>query len=70
MSEKTVFEVAEGFVLTIERVVIPDDEKAFKIYKGINPIFVGTEEAVRKIPLRLREHRPGLFEGSMIGYKE
>lgn len=49
MSEKTVFEVAEGFVLTIERVVIPDHEKAFKIYKGINPIFVGTEDAVREI---------------------
>ena len=49
MSEKTVFEVAEGFGLTIERVVIPDHENAFKIHKGINPIFVGTEDAVREI---------------------
>ena len=70
MSEKTVSEVAEGFGLTIERVVIPDHEKAFKIYKGVNPIFVGTEDAVREFLSGYESNRPGLFEGSMIGYKE
>ena len=70
MSEKTVFEVAEGFGLTIERVVIPDHEKAFKIYKGVNPVFVGTEDAVREFLSAYESNRPGLFEGSMIGYKE
>ncbi|MEQ1763234.1 MAG: hypothetical protein ABL984_08830 [Pyrinomonadaceae bacterium] len=70
MSEKTIFQLGDSFGLTIEHVVIPDHDKAFKVYKGVNPVFVGTEEAVREFLSSYKDSRPGLFEGSMIGYKE
>lgn len=68
--EKTILQIAEGFGLTVEQVVIPDHEKAFKVYKGVNPVFVGTEEAVRQFLGNYESNRPGLFEASMVGYKE
>jgi hypothetical protein len=70
MEQKTIFELAEGFGLGVEHVVIPDHDKAFKVYKGVNPVFVGTEDAVREFLSTYKDNRPGLFEGSMIGYKE
>ena len=70
MGDKTIFEIADGFGLNVEHVLIPDHDKAFKVYKGVNPVFVGTEEAVREFLSTYVQDRPGLFEGSMIGYKE
>ena len=70
MGDKTIFEIADGFGLNVEHVLIPDHDKAFKVYKGVNPVFVGTEEAVREFLSGYKDNRPGLFEGSMIGYKE
>lgn len=70
MSEKTIFEVAEGYGLTIERVIVPDHDSAFKVYKGANQVFVGTQDAVRHFLSSYEDSRPGLYEGSMIGYKE
>jgi len=70
VSDKTIFEIADGFGLNVEHVLIPDHDKAFKVYKGVNPVFVGTEEAVREFLSNYKDSRPGLFEGSMIGYKE
>lgn len=67
MADKTISEIAEGFGLTIDNVFIPDHDKAFKVYKGVNPIFVGTEEAVREF-LSTYE-RPGTYEASMFAYK-
>ena len=70
MSDKTIFEIADGFGLNVEHVLIPDHDRAFKVYKGVNPVFVGTEDAVREFISAYGDSRPGLFEGSMIGYKE
>ena len=70
MSDKTIFEIADGFGLNVEHVLIPDHDRAFKVYKGVNPVFVGTEDAVREFLSTYGDSRPGLFEGSMIGYKE
>jgi len=70
MGDKSIFEIADGFGLNVEHVIIPDHDKAFKVYKGVNPVFVGTEEAVRDFLSSYKDNRPGLFEGSMIGYKE
>lgn len=70
MGDNTIFEIADGYGLTIEHVVIPDHDKAFKVYKGVNPVFVGTEEAVRAFLSTYDKERPGLYEASMIGYKE
>lgn len=70
MGDKTIFEIADGFGLTIEHVLIPDHDKAFKVYKGVNPVFVGTEDSVRGFLATYVETRPGLYEASMFGYKE
>ncbi|MDI1241031.1 MAG: hypothetical protein PSX80_03815 [bacterium] len=70
MSDKTIFDIAEGFGLNVEHVPIPDNDSAFKIFKGVNPIFVGTESAVREFLSTYEFSRPGLYEASMIGYKE
>ena len=70
MEDFTIFEIADGFGLTIEPVIISDHDKAFKVYKGVNPLFVGTEEAVREFLSTYDQSRPGLYEASMIGYKE
>lgn len=70
MEDKTIFEIADGYGLTVEPVVVPDHERAFKLYKGVNPVFVGTAEAVRDFLSTYEANRPGLYEASMIGYKE
>ena len=70
MGAKTIFEIADAFGLNLEHVLIPDHDKAFKVYKGVNPVFVGTEEAVQEFLSTYQKDRPELFEGSMIGYKE
>ena len=68
--DKTIFERAESYGLNVEQVVIPEHERAFKVYKGAKPVFVGTEDAVREFLSNYGNSRPGLFEGSMVGYKE
>ena len=70
MADRTIFEIADGFGLSVEHVLIPDHDKAFKVHKGVNPVFVGTEEAVHEFLSTYKDNRPGPFEGSMIGYKE
>ena len=62
MEKKTIFEIAEAFGLSVEHVIIPDHDKAFKVYKGANPLFVGTEEAVGEFLSNYADQRPGLFE--------
>ena len=51
--DKTIFERAESFGLNVEQVVIPEHERAFKVYKGAKPVFVGTEVAVREFLSKL-----------------
>lgn len=67
---ETIFEMADSYGLSIDHVVIPDHDKAFKVYKGANPLFVGTEDAVREFLAAYEQDRAGLYEASMIGYKE
>lgn len=70
MGEKQISDIANGFGLTLETVYLPDNPNAIKVFKGANPIFVGTEEAVREFLSTYENSRPGLYEASMYGYKE
>lgn len=70
MGEKSISELASGFGLTLESIFLPGHEKALKLYKGANQIFVGTEAAVREFLATYEDNRPGLYEASMYGYKE
>lgn len=70
MVEKSIIAIAENFGLSVEIMPLPEHERAFRVYKGANPVFVGTEEAVRNFLSDYEKERPGLFEGSMYAYKE
>ncbi|MFL6466441.1 MAG: hypothetical protein ACJ72Z_00635 [Pyrinomonadaceae bacterium] len=70
MTIKPVSEIADGFGLTLESVVLPGHNKAIRVFKGANPIFIGTESAVRDFLATYENERPGLYEGSMYAYKE
>ncbi len=70
MSQKSILDLAEGYGLNVEAAAIPENEKAFRIYKGANQVFIGTEDAVRSFLAGYEKDRPGLYEGSMYGYKE
>lgn len=63
-------ELAIRFGLTLETTIIPEHDRAYKVYKGAKQIFIGTDEAVREFLADYEKSRPGLFEGSMYGYKE
>lgn len=67
---RPIAEIADGFGLTLETAFLPDHVKAFRVYKGANQIFIGTEEAVREFFETYESERPGLLEGSMYAYKE
>ena len=58
MSQQSISEIAEGFGLTVETVVIPEHEDAFRVYKGVNPIFIGTYDAVRNYLADYEKGRP------------
>ncbi|HEV8591973.1 MAG TPA: hypothetical protein VGQ55_07705 [Pyrinomonadaceae bacterium] len=70
MSERSIVQVAEGFGLSIEAATIPEHDHAFRVFKGANQVFVGTESAVREFLNGYEKDRPALFEGSMYGYME
>lgn len=70
MSEKTIFEIAEGFGMTIETVHLPENKRAYRIYRGAHQVFIGTEEAVRLFLIDYDNSRPELYMGSMYGYRE
>ena len=70
MSQRTIQDIAEGFGLSVETMAIPENGNAFRIYKGANQIFIGSEEAVREYFVEYEKERPTLYEGSMYGYKE
>jgi hypothetical protein len=70
MSEKSILDLAEGYGLSVEAAVIPENGKAFRIYKGANQVFIGTEDGVRDFLADYEKGRPDLYEGSMYGYKE
>jgi len=70
VSEKTIFELADGFGLTVEAVSIPEHERAIRVFKGAKQQFVGTEEAVRHFLTEYGNNSPDLYAGSMYGYQE
>lgn len=71
MDDKTIAEVASTFGLDIEVASgLPGERKSFRIYKGANQVFAGTEEAARSFLVRYERERPGLFAESMYSYKE
>ena len=70
MTLRPVNEIADGYGLTLETTVLPEHDNAFRVFKGANQIFIGTEEAVREFLSKYENERPGLFEGSMYAYKE
>ena len=67
MSTRKISDIAGEFGLTVEST---NDDSAFRIYKGVNQVFAGNEDAVRTYLANYEKDRPGLFEGSMIGYRE
>ena len=70
MKQNKLIDVAESFGLTVERTLVPGHDAAFRLYKGANQVFVGTEEAAIQFLADYKDQRPGLYEGSMYGYKE
>ncbi len=70
MNQKSISEIADGFGLTVETVVIPEHNDAFRIYKGAKQVFVGNEDTVRTYLADYEKNRPGLYEGSIYGYTE
>lgn len=71
MNERTVVEIAERFGMVIEGALgLPGDERSFRVYKGANQVFTGSEQAVRKFFVRYEKDRPQLFAERIHGYKE
>lgn len=70
MSQQSMVDIAEGYGLSVEPASIPEHEKAFRVYKGANQVFIGTEDAVRHFLSGYKKDLPGLYQGSMYGYKE
>ena len=70
MSQQSIVAIAESFGLNIEPASIPEHKHAYRVLKGANQVFIGTEEAVRIFLSEYEKDRPGLFEGSMYGYME
>lgn len=70
MARNAIIETAEKFGLTVETTVVADQEKAIRIYKGANQIFSGNEEMARSFLANYHKDLPGLYEGSMYGYRE
>lgn len=70
MDRDTIQKIAEGYGLTVEAMAIPENENAFRVYKGAKQLFIGSEAAVREFLTDYVKERPGLLEGSMYGYKE
>ncbi len=70
MSQKSIVNIAESFGLTVETISIPEHDDAFRVLKGLNQVFIGTEYAVRNYLVEYEKERPGLFAGSIYGYKE
>lgn len=70
MIQKPIADIAENFGLNIEIQTIPDHEPAFRVFKGVNPIFVGTEEAVRAFLLTYEKELPKMVVKSGRGLKE
>jgi len=70
MIQKSIADIAENFGLTIEVQAIPDHASAIRVFKGVNPIFVGTEEAVRDFLVTYEKELPKTVIKPARGLKE
>lgn len=70
MEQKPVIERAELLGLTVELRSLPGEERSLAIHKGAKQVFTGTEADAVSFLDRYEAERPGLYEGSMYGYKE
>lgn len=70
MTQKSIVDIAESFGLTVESVLIPDHETAYRVYKGAKQIFIGTDEAVRSFLASYKDELPTPSTGAIRGYKE
>ena len=70
MSEKSIDQLAESYGLTLETAILAEHDKAFRVFKGANQVFIGTETAVLDFLNKYDKDRPSLLEGSMYGYRE
>ena len=67
MGLRNVSDIAGEFGLTVES---SNNDHAVRIYKGVNQVFAENEDGARVYLANYEKDRPGLFEGSIIGYKE
>ena len=70
MNDKSIFDTAASFGLTVETEDAPGEEKAFSVYKGVNQIFTDPESDVEAFLTDYEKTRPPLMQMSMYGYKE
>ncbi len=70
MNSEAIIAAVERFGLTMETVAISDAEEAFKVYKGAKQIFVGRAADIATFLVDYEKNLPGLYEGSIYGYKE
>ena len=70
MNTESIIAAAEQFGLTMETVALSDNENTFKVYKGVNQIFVGKADDVATFLADYQKNLPGLYEGSIVNYKE
>lgn len=70
MNKSPIFDSASRYGLTIETVLVPQNENAYRVLKGVNQIFIGTEAAVQEFLKTYENDRPGLMDMSMYGYRE
>ena len=70
MTNEAVIKAADRFGLTLEAIEIAGGEDAFKVYKGANQIFVGRPADIATFLVDYEKNLPGLYEGSIYGYKE
>lgn len=70
MNSEAIVAAAARFGLTMETVAISDTEDAFKVYKGVNQIFVGRPDDIATFLVDYEKSLPGLYEGSIVGYIE
>ena len=61
---------AAKFGLTTEKVAIAGGDEAIKLFKGAKQIFVGRAADVTSFLADYEKNLPGLYEGSIVGYKE
>lgn len=65
MDQKTVVEIGQEFGLTIEPITDDDNVTTYKICKGVNQVFAGTEGEARQFLSTYANERPPLFDGSV-----